>query len=120
MEKIVFYDGGCGLCQRSIAFLSKLDAKKELFFAPLNGETYKAQFKEESDLSTVVFYSRGKIFVKTDAFIEIGKTLGGWKKIFILLRIVPLFIRNILYDFIASYRRKVSCIILTRDHRFLN
>ena len=120
MNKIVFYDGECGLCQRSIAFLSRLDSKKELLFAPLNGETYKAHFKESSDPSTVVFYSNDKLFLKSDAVMEVAKTLGGWKSVFIILKIVPRFLRDKLYDFIAGYRRKVSCIILERDHRFLN
>ena len=46
MERIVFYDGDCGLCQRAISMLYTLDSNKILRFAPLNGDTYKKYFKE--------------------------------------------------------------------------
>ena len=38
---IVFYDGECGLCQRSVQWLLNRDKKKILFYAPLQGETAK-------------------------------------------------------------------------------
>lgn len=119
MDKIVFYDGHCGLCQRSITFLFKIDRKKELLFAPLNGETYKLFFKGASNMSTVVFYNQEKISVKSEAIIEVCKSLGGIKKMAVLLRIFPLKFRDWIYDLIADQRRKVSCIILPKDERFL-
>lgn len=119
MDKIVFYDGECGLCQRSIAFLAKLDSKKELIFAPLNGETYRLFFKGSSHLTTVVFYYHEKNFVKSEAVIEVCNALGGVKKVAVLLRMFPLYLRDKVYDFIANQRKKVSCIILPRDERFL-
>lgn len=119
MDKIVFYDGECGLCQRSVALIVKFDHKKELFFAPLNGVTYQSLKLPMSDMSTVVFYSSGKLFIKSNAIIEIGRSLGGWKKCILLLKLVPAFIRDGVYAFFARHRKKVSCIILTRDQRFL-
>lgn len=119
MDKIVFYDGECGLCQRSVSFLAKIDSRHELVFAPLNGETYRKYFKGSSDLATVVFYKEGKIFVKSNAVIEVCSSLGGIKKLAVIFKIIPLSLRDKLYDLIAEYRRKVSCIILVKDERFL-
>ncbi len=119
MDKVVFYDGDCGLCQRSVRALVSLDSKKELLFAPLNGETYKTEVGGESDMSTVVFLSDGKLFYKSDAVIEIGRRLGGVKSLLLLLKLIPRFIRDTVYNFIARNRKKVSCIILPRDQRFL-
>lgn len=118
-EKIVFYDGECGLCQRSIAIIFLWDKHKTLFFAPLNGETYQGHFHEASDMTTVVFFDGGKLFTKSDAIIEIGRALGGWKKSLFFLKIIPRFIRDLVYGLIASHRKKVSCIILIQDERFL-
>ncbi|MBC7713689.1 MAG: DUF393 domain-containing protein [Rhizobacter sp.] len=118
-NKIVFYDGECGLCQRSIAIISKWDKDKKLSYAPLNGETYKKHFNQMSDMTTVVYFSDGKLFTKSDAIIEIGSDLGGWKKALLFLKVIPRFIRDAVYNSIASNRKKVSCIILTRDERFL-
>lgn len=119
MDKIVFYDGECGLCQRSVSFLAKIDTKKELTFAPLNGETYRMFFKGSSDLATVVFYNREQISVKSEAIIEVCNSLGGIKKLAVILRIFPLKLRDKIYDLIAEQRKKVSCVILPKDQRFL-
>lgn len=119
MDKIVFYDGDCGLCQRSIAIISKMDKKKELRFAPLNGEIYRIFFKKSSNLVSVIFYNHEKTSVKSEAIIEICKSLGGIKKLAICLRIFPLKFRDLIYDLIANQRRKVSCVILKKDERFL-
>ncbi len=119
MENIVFYDGECGLCQRSVALILKFDDKKELQFAPLNGVTYQSLRLPLSDMTTVVFYSEGKLFFMSDAILKIGSVLGGWKKLILILKIIPAFIRDGVYKFIASHRKKVSCIILPKDQRFL-
>lgn len=119
MDKIVFYDGECGLCQRSVSLMARIDSKKELIFAPLNGETYKQFFKDSSDLKTVVFYNRKQIYLKSEAIIEVCKSLGGIKKLAVLLRILPLKLRDKIYDLIADQRKKVSCVILPIDERFL-
>lgn len=117
---IVFYDGECGLCQRSISLISKWDKNHMLNFAPLNGITFKKYFSETSDMKTVVFFSEGKLYTKSDAIIAIGKTLGGLKKSWIVLKFIPRLIRDAVYSFIAGHRNKVSCVILNKDKRFLN
>ncbi len=119
MDKIVFYDGDCGLCQKSISFLAKIDKKKELYFAPLNGDTYKEKFKSSSNLSTVVFYNHTVISLKSEAIIEVCKSLGGIKRLAVLLRIFPLKFRDMIYDLIADRRKNVSCVIFAKDQRFL-
>lgn len=119
MDRIVFYDGECGLCQRSVALIYHLDTKKELSFAPLNGQSYRSLNLPVSDMSTVVFYLQGKLYFKSDAIIAIGRSMGGWKSLIVLLKVIPGFIRDRVYHFIAGHRKKVSCIILPRDQRFL-
>ncbi len=55
---IVFHDGACGLCRRSITFLAARDRAGRLRFAPLQGETARvllpAALRELSDGSSVV------------------------------------------------------------------
>jgi predicted DCC family thiol-disulfide oxidoreductase YuxK len=117
--KIIFFDGECGLCQRSIILLSNWDNKRILFFAPLNGETYKRYIKESSDMTTVMFYKNGEIFKKSDVIIEVARAIGGIKSVLIILKIIPQNFRDAFYNLIASNRKKVSCVILKKDERFL-
>ena len=119
LNNIVFYDGECGLCQRSIRLLSNWNSKKDLLFAPLNGSTYKTLYSTPSELNTLVYYHDGHSYIKSEAFIRISQTLRGLKKAFTILRIIPTFIRDYCYDIIASERRKVSYVILVKDQRFL-
>lgn len=119
--KIVFYDGSCGLCQRSVSFLLHLDNKKEFLFAPLNGITYKKTFGDtHSDLSTVILYNEDKIFIKSAALLEVCRILGGQYYFFYIFKIIPVFVRDFLYDLIANRRKNIRCVVLQKDDRFLN
>lgn len=118
--KILFYDGECGLCQRSIAFLAGADRHKKLLFAPLNGETYKKYFASPSSMETVLYFNGSQLLSKSSAIIECLTDLGGIYLLAAILKIVPLFLRDRVYDFMARNRKKVSCPILIKDQRFLN
>lgn len=117
--KIVFYDGDCGLCQRSIQLLISLDSAKKLKFAPLNGETYLNLFSSKSDKNSVVFFQEGQFYYKSDAFIYILNACSPWWRPFFLFLLVPRILRDGLYDFIAKHRTKVTCILISKDERFL-
>lgn len=117
---IVFYDGDCGLCQRSVRFIMKADLKKKLFFAPLNGETFMSIYGERlNELSTVLFYTENKTFKKSDAVFEIAKILGGIYRFILLFKLIPRALRDFVYEQIAKRRSSVSCIFISRDDRFL-
>ena len=56
-EPVVFYDGACGLCQRSVRFLLLADRRKCLGFASLQGRTAAMLLRDADrrDLDSVVF-----------------------------------------------------------------
>jgi predicted DCC family thiol-disulfide oxidoreductase YuxK len=120
--KIVFFDGECGLCQRSISFLAEADKDKQLKFAPINGETYLSIYKTpDHDLTTLRFYLEGATYEKGDAFLKIGSLLGGlYKLLSIVFNIVPKIVRDNIYDIVANKRTQIKCVIIDRDDRFLN
>ena len=65
MEKpIVFYDGDCGLCNRSVAFVLKHEKSPVIHFAAIQSEFTIEIFKknnwETPDLSTVYFYEKAR------------------------------------------------------------
>lgn len=118
--KIVFYDGDCGLCQRSVAFLARRDRKKILRFAPLNGFTYQQYFKQKASMDTVLFLDGERVFEKSLAIIECLHSLGGANRLVGLLKLLPDKTLNCLYDHIAIHRKKLSCSYIKTDERFLN
>ena len=118
---IVFYDGDCGLCQRSVQILCRYDKDKLLHFAPLNGVTYHEIYGATcSDMKTVLFYKEGKTFERSTAAIELAKVLGGYFfALAIILTLIPKFLRDWGYDQVVQRRHQFSCLLMTHDERFL-
>jgi predicted DCC family thiol-disulfide oxidoreductase YuxK len=125
----VFYDGQCGLCHRAVQFLLKRDPEGEKFrYAALQGETATTLLAALSPVpdSMVVHTPNQTLLTQGDAALHLARALGGlWAVLGILGRILPRFIRNILYDGIAARRyrwfgkRDESCPLLTPDQRDL-
>lgn len=119
--KIVFYDGECGLCQRSVQFLWNADVQHVLKFAPLNGRSYRAIYGDQkASMDTVLFYDGKKSFEKSTAFIEIARALGGKYSLFCLLKLIPRVIRDFFYQIIARRRKTFSCILIQKNEYFLD
>jgi predicted DCC family thiol-disulfide oxidoreductase YuxK len=125
-EKIVFFDGVCNFCNYWVNFAIKRDKKNKLRFAPLQGETAKSVLPKHkintTVLSTVVFVENGKVYTQSSAALRICKHLNGVWKIFYGLMIIPKFLRDAAYNFIAKNRyrwfgKKEACMIPTPEMR---
>lgn len=110
---LVLYDGVCGLCDRAVQFLLAQDRHRILTFAPLQGETARSalgsQEQTSKDFTTIVFIrghptAHAATYVKSEAFCEILKEIGGFWRIVSWLRIVPRRVRDLVYDLIAQNR----------------
>jgi predicted DCC family thiol-disulfide oxidoreductase YuxK len=127
-RKIVFYDGDCGLCNRSVQWILKYDKKEQFFFSALQSDFakqfFKAHHQPEPDLSTIVFFNGKDFYRKSSAILRISHYLkfphfllkAGW--------ILPVFLRDGMYNFIAKRRQKFgnsNCFVpsLNEQQRFL-
>lgn len=107
--EILYYDGGCGLCHRSVRFVAAADRAGAFRFAPLGGETFLAKVPAAARAalpdSIVVQDGDGRLLVKSDGTIRILERLGGgWRVLAALLRLVPRALRDAAYDFVARRR----------------
>ena len=106
-KKIIFYDGLCAMCNRFIRILITLDKKEKFLLAPLkgkNGKILKEEFsKELQGIDSVIFYNK-KVFTKSSAVINILNELGGAYKLAYIFNIIPTFISDSIYDYIARNR----------------
>lgn len=123
-QHIVFFDGVCGLCNSAIDFLMRHDKRKVLLFAPLQGDTAAELLPpgEASALSSMAYYSDGRISYRTKAILNMLWDMGGWWVIFSIFRIIPAFIRDIFYNIMAASRykwfgKKETCRIPTAEER---
>jgi predicted DCC family thiol-disulfide oxidoreductase YuxK len=119
---LVFFDGICGMCNSFIDFLISEDKGDTLRFTPLQGETGKEKLCQSdlNQIDTIIFLTNDKTFYKSDAVLEILMSIGGIWKIVLVFKIIPKFLRDYIYDFIASSRykwfgKKESCRIPTTE-----
>lgn len=108
-ETIVFFDGVCHLCNGFVDFAIARDRHRRLRFAPLQGETAKRLLPDtdRARLESVVLSHDGRLFRESAAVLEIFRLLGGGLGLLGALgKIVPAFLRDPLYRFVARRRRK--------------
>ena len=108
----VFYDGTCGLCHSLVRFvLQRSPDDPRLLFAPLGGETFRKEVPEALRASlpdsVVVHTERGELKTRAAAVLHLFERLGGvWKVLAWLVRPVPRFLLDFLYDVVARARRR--------------
>jgi predicted DCC family thiol-disulfide oxidoreductase YuxK len=103
---VVFFDGVCNLCLGSVRYLIKHDKKNALKFASLQGP-YAKSFLPTTELESVdsiLFYDGKNLYKKSSAVLKLSKLLGGWHRLLLLGHLLPVFIRNGLYDLVAKNR----------------
>jgi predicted DCC family thiol-disulfide oxidoreductase YuxK len=124
IKNIVFYDGECGLCNRSVQFILKHEKDDLLHFASLQSDFAKNFFinlkHPQPDPETFVFIKNNQVLLRSDAAIELCKHLRApysWARIF---KWVPRMFRDAVYNLIARNRHRLSvkkCEILDQDQR---
>jgi predicted DCC family thiol-disulfide oxidoreductase YuxK len=108
LKPIILFDGVCNLCNGAVLFIIRHDRNARFNFASLQstfGQEKLKQFGLSSDkLNTIVLLSKGRIFTKSSAALEIARHLDGLWPLFSLFKIVPSRVRDFAYDFIARNR----------------
>ncbi|MTI22171.1 DUF393 domain-containing protein [Fulvivirga sp. RKSG066] len=104
----IFFDGVCNLCNGAINFVIDRDERKKYQFAPLQSEAADKHLPDEfKSLNTIVLLTKeGRLYKKSRAALEISKYIGGLWFLLYGFVIVPRFIRDGVYDFIATNRYK--------------
>tara|TARA_B110000967_G_C18771450_1_gene503297 strand:- start:700 stop:1095 length:396 start_codon:yes stop_codon:yes gene_type:complete len=110
MENSVFFDGVCNLCKRSVNFLISKDKKGVLKFASLQSEYAQNVISKEAlnreHLDTIIVYTDGKFYYRSNAVLKLCEILGGGFYVFLIGYLIPRFIRDAMYRFIANNRYK--------------
>ncbi len=131
-RNVLFVDGVCVLCHRSMAFFIKIDKRKVLTFGTLQGETAQRvlsgtpQAAERDGVQSVIYVRHcetpeQEIYVRSAAALHALKDIGGFWRVTSWLRVIPRPLRDLVYDFIAKYRYRwfgmhgESCPLPTQD-----
>ena len=106
---LVFYDGVCGMCDRTVQFLLEEDRAQTLKFAALQGDTAKQRADLPAGLNSVAFVenhgtAREQIYYRSEAVLRMLDQVGGFWRVVSWLRIIPRPLRDVVYDAIAQRR----------------
>ncbi len=106
-KTILFFDGNCGLCNKSVKFVLRKEKNHDLFFSPLQSEFAKKilkQYNVESENDSMILLEKGKIHLRSSAALRVNKYLKSLWPMMMVFIIVPPFIRNAVYNYIAKNR----------------
>ena len=123
-ELVVIFDGVCNLCNRSVQFIIKYDKKNKFKFASLQSN-FGQNILIKNNMSITNFNSfllleGQKIYTRSTGALRVVKQLDSlWPTLYALI-IIPPFIRNALYSWIANNRyiwfgKKDTCLLPTPD-----
>ncbi|MGE3608649.1 MAG: thiol-disulfide oxidoreductase DCC family protein [Bacteriovoracaceae bacterium] len=123
-KRVIFFDGLCGLCNGFVNFILKIDRNNNFIFSPLQSEFAIQTLPQEltHDLKTIVVLIDGQTFKKAQAVFAVFNEIGGIWKMISLLKILPNFLLDFVYDLVASNRyqffgKKDSCRLPTPEER---
>ncbi len=107
---IILFDGVCNLCNGAINFVITRDTANVFKFAPLqekSGSLLLESYTIDSQkIDSIVLIENNTVYVKSSAALRIAKKLSGlWPLLYIFI-IIPKFVRDGVYDFIAKNRYK--------------
>ncbi|WP_019120669.1 thiol-disulfide oxidoreductase DCC family protein [Brevibacillus massiliensis] len=128
---ILLFDGDCSLCSRTVQFVIPRDRQGRVKFASLQSEAGQ-QLLERHGLpaqgaDTVVLIEDGRSYVKSTAALRLLRCMSGLWPVLYALIIVPLPLRDRVYDWVARNRyrwfgKQSSCLMPTPEirERFLD
>lgn len=107
-QDVIFYDGHCGLCHRTVKWVLREDAAGERFvFAPLQGDFIKQYVSdaERASLpdSIIVRTGDGRLLMRSSAIVHILDRLGHRFRAG-LLGAIPRAVRDLGYNTVARVR----------------
>ncbi len=121
-HSIILFDGVCNLCNGAVNFVIKRDPGNVFKFAPLQEKQGALLLKTHAidiqKLDSIVLIENGNVYTKSSAALRIARKMSNLWPLFFVLLIIPNFIRDGVYDFIAKNRykwfgKKEQCMIPT-------
>jgi predicted DCC family thiol-disulfide oxidoreductase YuxK len=111
IERIVYYDGVCGLCDGFVELLVKLDKNKKLKFSSLQGKSGRILLNKLNldleEFDTVLFKVNDQVYTKSTAVFKIINSIGGIIKLFLVFKLLPRRFNDWIYSKVAKNRFKI-------------
>jgi len=115
---VLFFDGECGLCNRVVRVLLRLDRRGALHFAPLQGASAQAYLRQHglptADFDSLIFVpnwatrDQPEFLQRTDGVVAALRAIGGIRGTTLAwIRFLPVSWRDALYKIVARWRYRL-------------
>ena len=123
-KPVLFFDGYCGLCNRWVDWLVRLDKNQKVFIASLQGETASRLLpgKRPENPDSLVLYENSRLFYKSEALFRLAGIVRGPLIPLLLFCRLPGRLTDGFYDLVAGNRyrfmaRRPTCRIPEEDEK---
>lgn len=123
-KKILFYDGSCGFCNRSVQFVLDHEKNQLTYFVPLQSvvasDFFEFQGLEKPDLSTLYYWNGKKLYNRSSGALHLAMELKLPYRLLTVFLVIPRFIRDGCYGFIAKRRHRIlpgNCVLPTPEQK---
>ena len=120
-NKLILFDGVCNLCNSSVQYIIRRDKSNIFLFAPLQSDIGKKIINDyhidtEQTDSILLYETKKGVTSKSLAALKIASKLSFPTNLLSICFIIPPFIRNWVYDYVAKNRyrwfgKKEQCMI---------
>ena len=125
-QPILLFDGECGFCNMTVQFfLRHENSKKKIHFAPLESEPglkLRKYFEIPEGTDSLILIRGHNAYIKSCAALRLTQYMKGLWPLVVIFVVIPPFMRNVVYNFIAKRRMKLfgrveSCALLKDEDR---
>ncbi|MCE3258412.1 MAG: hypothetical protein K0S12_53 [Bacteroidetes bacterium] len=124
-QPILLFDGECGFCNKSVQFFLKREKGKRMHFAPLQSETGKLlrnYFEIDEKIDSIILIKGHSAYIKSCAALRLTLYMRGAWPLMAAFLIIPPFLRNPVYSFVARHRMKLfgrveNCALIPAEDR---
>ena len=113
LNNLVIYDGVCHFCNHSVNFIIQHDTQALFTFTPIQSQIaqhilqkYGSQQTAEN-INTILLIKNGRCYERSNAALEIARSLQMPWPFFYSLKIIPRVVRDWCYNLIARNRYRL-------------
>lgn len=122
---VLFFDGECNVCNRTVQFILQNEQEPFIQFCPLQSDFMERIYEQKPELQkmdTIFLVDGQKVYTHSDAGIQIAYALKKPYIYLCYLRWIPNQLRNLLYKWFARNRykwfgKRETCLLPTPEIR---
>lgn len=107
-DLVIFFDGVCNLCNSTINYVIDHEPKGYFKLCTLQSEKGEVFLKNYNlipkEVKTVILYENNRLYTRSTAALKIAKRFKGPVKVVWIFIIIPRFLRDPVYNYIARNR----------------